>query len=79
MQLLCCTYMIIITNVRKIMTEEGSFGEYYDAQFNRLRTQLNNKNTLLWKEWRERTDEKKDNGEEGKKRDLNKKRDRGME
>ena len=71
--------MIIITNVRKIMTEEGSFGEYYDAQFNRLRTQLNNKNTLLWKEWRERTDEKKDNGEEGKKRDLNKKRDRGME
>ena len=79
MQLLCCTYMIIITNVRKIMTEEGSFGEYYDAQFNRLRTQLNNKNTLLWKEWRERTDEKKDNGEEGKKRDLNKKRDRGIE
>ena len=71
--------MIIITNVRKIMTEEGSFGEYYDAQFNRLRTQLNNKNTLLWKEWRERTDEKKDNGEEGKKRDLNKKRDRGIE
>ena len=74
--------MIIITNVRKIMTEEGSFGEYYDAQFNRLRTQLNNKNTLLWKEWRERgerTDEKKDNGEEEKKRDLNKKRDRGME
>ena len=74
--------MIIITNVRKIMTEEGSFGEYYDAQFNRLRTLLNNKNTLLWKEWRERrerTDEKKDNGEEGKKRDLNKKRDRGME
>ena len=46
--------MIIITNVRKIMTEEGSFGEYYDAQFNRLRTLLNNKNTLLWKEWRER-------------------------
>ena len=71
--------MIIITNVRKIMTEEGSFGEYYDAQFNRLRTQLNNKNTLLWKEWRERTDEKKDNGEEEKKRDLNKKRDRGIE
>jgi len=71
--------MIIITNVRKIMTEEGSFGEYYDAQFNRLRTQLNNKNTLLWKEWGERTDEKKDNGEEGKKRDLNKKRDRGIE
>ena len=67
--------MIIITNVRKIMTEEGSFGEYYDAQFNRLRTQLNNKNTLLWKEWRERTDEKKDNGEEEKKRVLNKKRD----
>ena len=61
------------------MTEEGSFGEYYDAQFNRLRTQLNNKNTLLWKEWRERTDEKKVNGEEGKKRDLNKKRDRGIE
>ena len=61
------------------MTEEGSFGEYYDAQFNRLRTQLNNKNTLLWKEWRERTDEKKDNGEEEKKRVLNKKRDRGME
>ena len=71
--------MIIITNVRKIMTEEVSFGEYYDAQFNRLRTQLNNKNTLLWKEWRERTDEKKDNGEEEKKRVLNKKRDRGME
>ena len=71
--------MIIITNVRKIMTEEGSFGEYYDAQFNRLRIQLNNKNTLLWKEWRERTDEKKDNGEEEKKRVLNKKRDRGME
>ena len=71
--------MIIITNVRKIMTEEGSFGEYYDAQFNRLRTLLNNKNTLLWKEWRERTDEKKDNGEEEKKRDLNKKRDRGIE
>ena len=71
--------MIIITNVRKIMTEEGSFGEYYAAQFNRLRTQLNNKNTLLWKEWRERTYEKKDNGEDEKKRDLNKKRDRGME
>ena len=71
--------MIIITNVRKIMTEEVSFGEYYDAQFNRLRIQLNNKNTLLWKEWRERTDEKKDNGEEEKKRVLNKKRDRGME
>ena len=79
MQLLCCTYMIIITNVRKIMTEEGSFGEYYDAQFNRLRTQLNNKNILLWKEWKERYDEKKDNREEGKKRVLNKKRDRGME
>ena len=61
------------------MTEEGSFGEYYDAQFNRLRTQLNNKNTLLWKEWKERHDEKKDNGEEEKKRVLNKKRDRGME
>ena len=71
--------MIIITNVRKIMTEEGSFGEYYDAQFNRLRTQLNNKNILLWKEWKERHDEKKDNGEEKKKRVLNKKRDRGME
>ena len=79
MQLLCCTYMIIITNVRKIMTEEGSFGEYYDAQFNRLRTQLKNKNILLWKEWKERHDEKKDNGEEEKKRVLNKKRDRGME
>ena len=61
------------------MTEEGSFGEYYDAQFNRLRTQLNNKNILLWKEWKERYDEKKDNREEGKKRVLNKKRDRGME
>ena len=61
------------------MTEEGSFGEYYDAQFNRLRTQLNNKNILLWKEWKERHDEKKDNREEGKKRVLNKKRDRGME
>ena len=71
--------MIIITNVRKIMTEEGSFGEYYDAQFNRLRTQLINKKTLLWTEWTEMTDEKKDNGEEGKKRDLNKKRDRGIE
>ena len=71
--------MIIITNVRKIMTEEGSFGEYYDAQFNRLRTQLNNKNILLWKEWKERYDEKKDNREEEKKRVLNKKRDRGME
>ena len=71
--------MIIITNVRKIMTEEGSFGEYYDAQFNRLRIQLNNKNILLWKEWKERHDEKKDNGEEEKKRVLNKKRDRGME
>tara|TARA_Y100001951_G_C11172287_1_gene200996 strand:+ start:337 stop:522 length:186 start_codon:yes stop_codon:yes gene_type:complete len=61
------------------MTEEVSFGEYFDAQRIRLREQLKNKNTLLWKEWRERYDEKKDNREEGTERVLYKKRSRGME
>ena len=38
-----------------------SFGEYFDAQRDRLRKLLENKNALLWKEWRERYDERKRN------------------
>ena len=43
------------------MTEEPSFGEYFDAQRGRLREQLKNKNTQLNNEWRERYDERKKN------------------
>ena len=40
------------------MTEEPSFGKYFDAQRDRLREQLKNKNTQLNNEWRERYDER---------------------
>ena len=33
-----------------------SFGEYFDAQRKRQIEDMQNKNTQLWKEWRERHD-----------------------
>ena len=33
-----------------------SFGEYFDAQRKRQIEAMQNKNTQLWKEWRERYD-----------------------
>ena len=38
-----------------------SFGDYFDAQCDRLREMLKNKNTQLNNEWRERYDERKKN------------------
>ena len=38
-----------------------SFGKYYDDQRDRLRKALENKNTQLNNEWRERYDERKKN------------------
>tara|TARA_Y100000996_G_C22235727_1_gene525564 strand:+ start:408 stop:560 length:153 start_codon:yes stop_codon:yes gene_type:complete len=35
------------------MTDKTSFGEYFDAQYDRLREMLSNKDRKLHKEWEE--------------------------
>ena len=39
---------------------ETSFGEYFDAQRDRITRAMQNKNTQLWNDWRERYEKRKE-------------------
>ena len=59
---------------------ETSFGEYFDAQRDRIRTAMQNKNTQLNNEWREGYDEReKKKKEERFKKELEECSDKGIE
>ena len=62
------------------MKKETSFGKYYDDQRDRLRKALENKNTQLNNEWRERYDEReKKEKEERFKKELEECSEKGVE
>jgi len=58
-----------------------SFGKYYDAQRDRLQAALQNKNTQLNNEWRERYDERERQEKEEKrfKKELEECSEKGVE
>ena len=58
-----------------------SFGKYYDDQRDRLRKALENKNTQLNNEWRERYDERERQEKEGRrfKKELEECSEKGVE
>ena len=57
-----------------------SFGKYFDDQRDRIVAAMQNKNTQLWKEWRERYDEReKQEQEERMKKELEKCSEKGVE
>ena len=41
------------------MKEQSSFGEYFDAQYERLREMMSNKDRKLHKEWEEEYNKKR--------------------
>ena len=57
-----------------------SFGKYFDDQRDRIIVAMQNKNTQLWKEWRERYDEReKQEQEERMKKELDNCSEKGVE
>ena len=57
-----------------------SFGKYFDDQRDRIVAAMQNKNTQLWKEWRERYDEReKQEQEERFKKELEECSEKGVE
>ena len=57
-----------------------SFGKYFDDQRDRIIVAMQNKNTQLWKEWRERYDEReKQEQEERFKKELEECSEKGVE
>ena len=57
-----------------------SFGEYFDDQRDRMEQAMQNKNTQLWNEWRERYDEReRKKQEERMKNELDKCSEKGVE
>ena len=57
-----------------------SFGKYFDDQRDRMEAAMQNKNTQLWKEWRERYDEReKQEQEERFKKELEECSEKGVE
>ena len=57
-----------------------SFGKYFDDQRDRIIVAMQNKNTQLWKEWRERYDEReRQEQEERMKKELDKCSEKGVE
>ena len=57
-----------------------SFGKYFDDQRDRIIVAMQNKNTQLWKEWRERYDERiKQENEERFKKELDECSEKGVE
>tara|TARA_Y100000310_G_scaffold97705_1_gene95346 strand:- start:396 stop:650 length:255 start_codon:yes stop_codon:yes gene_type:complete len=58
---------------------ETSFGEYFDAQRDRIRKAMQNKNTQLNNAWRERYDERERKEEERFKKELEECSEKGIE
>ena len=57
-----------------------SFGKYFDDQRDRMEKAMQNKNTQLWNEWRERYDEReRKKQEEFFKKELDKCSEKGVE
>ena len=57
-----------------------SFGKYFDDQRDRIIVAMQNKNTQLWKEWRERYDEReRQEQEERFKKELEECSEKGVE
>ena len=57
-----------------------SFGKYFDDQRDRIEKAMQNKNTQLWKEWRERYDEReRQEQEERFKKELEECSEKGVE
>ena len=57
-----------------------SFGKYFDDQRDRIIVAMQNKNTQLWKEWRERYDEReRQEQEERMKKELDNCSEKGVE
>ena len=57
-----------------------SFGKYFDDQRDRIVAAMQNKNTQLWKEWRERYDEReRQEQEERFKKELEECSEKGVE
>ena len=57
-----------------------SFGKYFDDQRDRMEAVMQNKNTQLWKEWRERYDEReRQEQEERMKKELDNCSEKGVE
>ena len=57
-----------------------SFGKYFDDQRDRIEKAMQNKNTQLWKEWRERYDEReRQEQEERMKKELDNCSEKGVE
>ena len=62
------------------MMNRTSFGEYFDDQRDRMEQAMQNKNTQLWNEWRERYDEReRKKQEEFFKNELDKCSEKGVE
>ena len=62
------------------MRLKTTFGKYYDDQRERIVAAMQNKNAQLWKEWRERYDEReKQEQEERFKKELEECSEKGVE
>ena len=58
--------MDIFMTTRRMKKEQSSFGEYFDAQYDRLRKMLDNKDAQQQKEWLEEWTRKQNEKEDRK-------------
>jgi len=74
------TFHLVEHTMRDSCTTTTSFGKYFDDQRQRLETAMQNKNTQLYTEWRERYDERERKKQEEKfKKELEECSEKGIE